>query len=177
MAWQCSSRFKDKTGCKTPHLTEDEIREAFITALNRVLPIREEFIAKLKDVQSSIGGTEQPEAEADRLMEELAAIANTVQQTIDENAQIAQNQEDYRRRYDEQADRYKKTENELKTVQETIRMQNERCRRISGFINELEALPESITEFRIDHRGHLVDRVTVCGKDRITFTFTTGLEV
>ena len=92
-------------------------------------------------------------------------------------ADIAQNQEDYLRRYDEQVSRYEKAENELKTVQETIRMQNERSRRISEFINELEALPEIVTEFRIDYWGHLVDRVTVHSKDRITFTFTTGLEV
>ena len=141
------------------------------------MPIREEVIANLRDVQSSLGSVEQLEAEADRLMEELAAIANTVQQTIDENAHIAQNQEDYLRRYDEQVSRYEKAENELKTVQETIRMQNERSRSISEFINELEALPETITEFRVDYWGHLVDRVTVYSKDKITFTFTTGLEV
>ena len=33
--WQCNSKFKDKTRCKTPHLTEDEIKVAFITALNK----------------------------------------------------------------------------------------------------------------------------------------------
>jgi regulator of replication initiation timing len=70
------------------------------------LPIREEVIANLKDVQSSLGSTEQLEAEVERLTEELAAIAGIVQQTIDENARIAQNQDDYQRRYDEQADRY-----------------------------------------------------------------------
>ena len=74
-------------------------------------------------------------------------------------------------------DRYKKAEYELKIVQETIRMQNDRSRRISEFINELETLPETVTEFRVDYWGHLVDRVTVYGKDRNTFTFTTGLEV
>ncbi len=145
--------------------------------MNKVLPIREEVIANLKDIQSSLGATSQLEAEADRLMEELAAIANTVLQTIDENAHIAQDQEDYRRRYDEQVDRYKKTENELKTVQEAILKQNERSRRITEFVNELEALPEIVTEFRVDYWGHLVDRIMVYGKDRITFTFTTGLEV
>jgi hypothetical protein len=41
----------------------------------------------------------------------------------------------------------------------------------------VEAMPETVTEFRIDYWGHLVDRVTVYSKDRITFTFTTGLEV
>ncbi len=175
--WQCNSKFKDKTRCKTPHLTEDEIKAAFITALNKVLPIRGEVIANLKDVQSSLGSIEHLEAEAERLTEELAAIADIVQQTIDENTRIAQNQDDYQRRYDEQADRYRKTEDELKKVLEAIRAQNERSRRISEFISEVEAMPETVTEFSPDCWGHLVDRVTVYSKDRITFTFTTGMEV
>ncbi len=175
--WQCNSKFKDKTGCKTPHLTEDEIKAAFITALNKVLPIRGEVIANLKDVQSSLSSMEQLEAEAERLTEELAAIASIVQQTIDENAHVAQNQDDYQRRYDEQVTRYHKVENELKKVQEAILVQNERRVRISGFINELESLPETVAEFRLDYWGHLVDRITVYRNDKITFTFTTGLEV
>ena len=175
--WQCNSKFKDKTRCKTPHLTEDEIKAAFIIALNKVLQIRGEVIANLKDVQSSLGSTEQLEAEAERLMEELAAIASIVQQTIDENTRVAQNQDDYQRRYDEQADRYRRTEDELKKVQEAIHVKNERSRRISEFISEVEAMPETVTEFSPDCWGHLVDRVTVYGKDRVTFTFTTGLEV
>ena len=135
------------------------------------------MIANLKDVQSSLGSTEQLEAEAERLMEELAAIASIVQQTIDENARVAQNQDDYQRRYDEQADRYRRTEDELKKVQEAIRVQNERSRRISEFISEVEAMPETVTEFCPDCWGHLVELVKVYSKDRITFTFTTGMEV
>ena len=81
------------------------------------------------------------------------------------------------RRYGEQADRYRKAEDELKKVQETICVQNERSRRISAFISEVETMPETVTEFSPDCWGHLVDRVTVYSKDRITFTFTTGMEV
>ena len=32
--WQCNSKFKDQTRCQTPHLTEDEIREAFNRVVN-----------------------------------------------------------------------------------------------------------------------------------------------
>ena len=66
--------------------------------LNKILPIRGKVIASLKDVQSSPGNLEQPEAEAERLTEEPAAIASIVRQTIDENARNAQNQNDYQRR-------------------------------------------------------------------------------
>ncbi len=175
--WQCNSKFADKKYCKTPHLTEKEIKDAFVVALNKVLTIREEVIANLKEVQNSLVSTEQLEAEAERLEKELTVIANMVQKTIDENAHIAQDQDEYQRRYNEQVDRYKKTENELKAIQEAILVQNARRHRISEFISEVEAMPETVTEFSPDYWGHLIDRVTVYSKDKITFTFTTGLEV
>ena len=87
-----------------------------------------------------IGGTEHLEAEADRLMEELAPIANIFQQTIDENAHIAQNQDDYQKRYDEQADRYRKTEDELKKVQKAtyaIQYSTDRIDKLTTYVNSV----------------------------------------
>ena len=34
--WQCNHKFKDKTRCKTPHLTEDEIKAAFVRMVNKL---------------------------------------------------------------------------------------------------------------------------------------------
>ena len=175
--WQCNSKFEDKKYCKTPHLTEDEIKNAFIAALNKILKIREEVITNLRDVQRSLSSTVKLEAEAERLTEEMNLIVNIVQKTIEDNALTAQNQDDYQQRYNEQVAQYKKTENELKAVQEAILAQNDRNQRISEFISEVEAMPETVTEFSPDYWGHLVDRVTVYSKDRITFTFSTGMEV
>ena len=56
-------------------------------------------------------------------------------------------------------------------------MENERSRRISEFISEVEAMPETITDFSLDYWRPLVDRVTVYSKDKITFSFATGMEV
>ena len=100
-----------------PHVTEDEIKDAFVVALNKVLTIQDEVITNLKDVQRSLGNTDQLKVESERLSEELNVIANIIQKIIEENAITAQDQDDYQRRYNEQVDRYKKTENELKAVQ------------------------------------------------------------
>ena len=175
--WQCNSKFKDKKRCKTPHLTEDEIKAAFVSALNRLIFIRDEVIANLREVQAGLGDTAELEKEAAALSEELTVVAELVQQTIDQNAHVAQNQEDYQCRYDELAGRYERLDGRLKTVQETIRQRNARDRQIDSFIEEVESMPESITEFRADYWGHLVERATVYGKKKITFTLTCGVEI
>ena len=51
VVWQCNHKFKDKTRCRTPHLTEDEIKDAFI----RIRPRRiERFIENVKDLPELI---------------------------------------------------------------------------------------------------------------------------
>ena len=47
MVWQCNSKFKDKTRCKTPHLTEDEVKAAFIRLVNKLSTDREFYITEL----------------------------------------------------------------------------------------------------------------------------------
>ena len=175
--WQCNSKFKDKKRCKTPHLTEDEIKAAFVSALNRLISIRDEVIANLRDVQSGLGDTAELEKEAAALSEELTVVAELVQQTIEQNAHVAQNQEDYQRRYDELADRYERLDSRLKAVRETIQQRNARDQQIDAFIEKVESMPDAITEFRADYWGHLVERATVYGKKKITFTLTCGMEI
>ena len=56
--WQCNSKFKDQTRCQTPHLTEDEIREAFIRVVNSLITDRKEVLTELRSVRDMLTGTE-----------------------------------------------------------------------------------------------------------------------
>ena len=35
--WQCNNKFKNKKKCKTPHLTEEQIKEEFVKAFNNLV--------------------------------------------------------------------------------------------------------------------------------------------
>ena len=41
VVWQCNHKFKDKTRCKIPHLTEDEIKAAFVRMVNKLYADRD----------------------------------------------------------------------------------------------------------------------------------------
>ena len=34
--WQCNAKFKDKKHCRTPHLTEEEIKAAFVRVMGKL---------------------------------------------------------------------------------------------------------------------------------------------
>ena len=55
VVWQCNSKFKDKTRCKTPHLTEDEVKAAFIRLVNKLSTDREFYVTELTAIKDRLG--------------------------------------------------------------------------------------------------------------------------
>ena len=65
VVWQCNSKFKDKTRCKTPHLTEDEVKAAFIRLVNKLSTDREFYVTELTAIKDRLGETTALEKERD----------------------------------------------------------------------------------------------------------------
>ena len=177
VVWQCNSKFRDKTRCTTPHLTEDEIKDAFIRAANSLLTDRGEILAELRTVQATFAGTEKLEAEQKRLAEQMNVDADAIQEIIAENARVAQDQEAYNLRYEALVTRFEETKARYEQVISEIAMKGIRRREFGRFIQSVEALPDAITEFDEALWGSLVDHVTVHSKDNIVFTLTSGMEI
>lgn len=49
--WQCNNKFKNKEKCKTPHLTEEQMKEEFVKAFNNLVSNKEEVI---KDCENTV---------------------------------------------------------------------------------------------------------------------------
>ena len=175
--WQCNAKFKDKTGCGTPHLTEDEIRSAFIKAANRLTGDREWIITELEAVRDEVAGTADLEAEQERLAERMNEDAEAVEALIAENARVAQDQAGYMARYDECTSRFEADKAEYDRVTSEIAMRGIRRREIDRFIKETAEMPDAITEFDEALWGSLVDHVTVHEDGGMVFTLTGGSEI
>ena len=168
-----SNDFLDKARRKT----EEEIQQGFIKAMNKLLTIRQEVIANLREVQAELGGTEDLEAEIAPLDNERTVTGKLLQELIDQNARVAQDQADYQQRSDEMFARYEAAEKALAEAQESLRQKERHNEQTLDFITEIEAMPDSITEFHTDYWGHLVEKVTVHRKGKLVFTFSCGVEI
>ena len=176
--WQCNAKFKDKTGCKTPHLTEDEVKEAFISVCNRLIVDRSEILDDLKAAQAMLSGTAELETEQRRLAEQMNVDDEAVRQVISENARVAQDQEAYRIRYEALVSRFEETKARYDAVTEEIRMRGIRRREFGRFIAEVEKMGDKpIRKFDEALWGALVDHITVHAKDNIIFTLNSGTEI
>ena len=175
--WQCNSKFKDKTRCKTPHMTEDEVKAAFIRLVNKLSTDREFYITELTAIKNRLGDTTELEKERRILDEQLGIDAKAVNDLIAQNARVAQNQTEYNERYEALVSRYEETERRRDELADRINQIMIRRRKLERFIETVEGLPELYTEFDAGQWAALVDSMTVHAKDRITFTLTCGMEI
>ena len=138
--WRCNAKYSErKNRCGTPHVTEDEIKAAFVRAANQLIGDRRALLADLREVQRAYGGTEELETRLRELDGRLNAEADEVQELIATNARVAQNQEEYNAAYDVAVSRYETTKAERERVAAEIRQRGIRRREFERFITELES--------------------------------------
>ena len=104
-------------------------------------------------------------------------LADRLQALIDRNAKEAQDQVKYIKQYDELSGKYKKAEEKLTKLDTRIRDKEMRNRRIAAFIDAVEQMPDTVSEFSTELWATLIDQVTVYGKKDVRFTLSTGEEI
>lgn len=172
--YRCNDKFKSH--CKTPHLTEDDIKEAFVRAVNQLIENKADVLDSITLLKERLTDTEDLEEERDRISTDLNLLADKIQQLIAENARVAQNQDDYDRNYNELVSRYEAAKTQYDKTCEAIQYRKARSRQMDSFIKELRN-QDLIKEFDARLWGSLVDFITVYSKDDIRMTFKDGTEI
>ncbi|HEL0015931.1 recombinase family protein [Streptococcus equi] len=172
--WQCNHKFEEK--CTTPHLTEEEIQDLFLQAVNRLVKNKKEIISNHKEMAKIIFDTSVLEKEKIELEEELNIVAEQVNDCINENARKVQNQDEYEIRYSSLVNRFNSTKVRLDEIKQTIIEQQSKRDEVEDFIKELEK-QELMTEFDKNVWLSMVDYLTVHQDGKVEFTFLDGSQV
>ncbi len=172
--WQCNHKFDGDERCGTPHLTGEDIQNAFLSAANKLLATGDEVLANGHEMVSLLFDTTELEAEQTTLLEETQLISEMVQKCIYENAHVALDQTEYQKRYDGLTQRFETTKQRLETVMAQLEQMQLQRADIEAFLHSFEELPETLTEFNLDNWQTLVDYATVYSAEDIHFTFKNG---
>lgn len=136
--YRCNKKY-DGHKCQTPHVIEEEIKTAFVTAFNTLVTEREEIAANARLVRQTLCDTVELEREKAALGQELAVLVEMTQNCIAENARVAQDQVEYQKCYNGLVERYDKAKTRFDEVTETIAQRSAKGERLAGFIRTLEA--------------------------------------
>ena len=174
--YQCNKKYVGQK-CETPHVTLEEVKAAFVSAYNKLVTEKDEIIANLRTVIRTVCQTEGLQKERGRLEEELAVLVGMMNNSVKENASIVQDQDEYKKRYNELVGKYDAAKEQYDKVVAAITASEVQRVRLQNFIKDLKA-QQGVTQ-KFDDRlwGDLVDYVTVSRDKKFTVTFKDGTEI
>lgn len=175
--YQCNNKFRNKTGCKTPHLTEAEIKRLFLTAMNQLITEKKEILSNLRHMGRIVSDKEELLKRKETLEEELSIIVEKTQNLINDNARIKQKQNYYNEKYNALVNKYVLMKNEYDEVCTNIYEKDTKKGKLERFIKVLKGREELIQEFDETLWSALLDRIVVYSKDEIVVIFKDGTEV
>lgn len=165
------------TCCKTPHITEDEIKARFLKVYNGLIYDKEPFIKACKLTRDVLTDTEEVDREMSELLRELEAVTELIKKCIAENSSSAQDQEKYTERYNSYVDRYEKAKSRYDELEHQKENKLSKRKAIDRFISDLLKRDELLTEFDNCLWLTVVDTVTVQSDGILLFKFNDGVEI
>lgn len=175
--YRCNAKFDGKDKCQSPHLTQEDIKAAFVKALNMLITERDEIIENVKLIRQTVCKTASLEEERDNVRNKLEEVVTLTQSCVDENARRAQNQNDYQKRYDGLVERYEKVKALYEAIVAAIEEKQAKFERLGIFIDMLEKQPGPVSEFDAVMWGSMVDFISVDKDKNMTVMFKDGSAV
>lgn len=173
--YRCNHKYNNEK-CQTPHVTEEEIKTLFIKAYNKLISEKKEIIANAEIIRKTLCTVDGLLAEKERLEDEILVLVEMTQNLIAENSRVAQNQEEYQKRYDSLVQRYEAAKKKHNELIEKIEQKTACSEKIRQFIKTLKEQDGIITEFDNALWSSMAEYVTI-GKEYRSVTFKDGTEI
>lgn len=180
IVWRCNAKYKSRQGeavCNTPHLTEEQIKTAFVGAFNSCIKNKKEIIESCRAAIATVCDTTKLEERIAEMSEECDVTAELIRRCIEENAHISIQPEAYEEKYGALVERYETAKGMLDALQADLSERKVKRERIDAFLKELERKKELVTEFDEGLWNTMVETMTVHSHDNIVFQFRDGTKV
>lgn len=174
--WQCNSKFKNEKKCSTPHFTEDELKEKFMSAYSRLTGVKEQAIEDCRIAISAITDLAAIDSEIADTTRQLEVLAEMSRRLISDNVARAQNQEEYQKRFDGLSEQYEQAQDKLRTLQEERQRRVDKRKSLERFIDDLTAI-DTVTDFSESLFCAIVEKMTVFSDGKVAVEFKDGSEV
>jgi DNA invertase Pin-like site-specific DNA recombinase len=175
--WRCNEKYKGESKCNTPHITEDEIKDSFLIAFNKLMEGRDELVINCRIAQGTLTDTSAIDSELDELRSEIEVVLELSRKAIYENSRIAQNQEEWTERNNSYLERHRKATERVRELEELKRERLSKNKALETFIREIESRPLVIDGFDERLWAVAVDTATVMKDGKTVFRFRNGTEI
>ncbi|WP_421449687.1 recombinase family protein [Streptococcus suis] len=171
--YRCNEKYNGSSKCSTPHVTEEEVKQWFVLAVNQVIDNRFEVIDNLS-VLLSIGSLEVIDEQIKILETEAEVVSQLVANLVSENAIIRQDQDKYLKKYNQLTTKYEGIVQDIESLELQRMQKSKRNKELRVFINALEKQEGLLLEFDEFLWETMVEHVTVAGAKEISIKFKNG---
>jgi hypothetical protein len=179
--WQCNDKYahlgKLAKGCKTPTLTEDEIKTRFLAIWNSMAGNRNELIADCRTAKVLVCDCKALVTEIAELEREVEVTTALSRKAIFENARQAQDQGKFNERNSGYLARIQAANERIAELNSEKGRCHHKARILESFIKNLEASPVALTEFDDALWATTIDRVVIRLDGTLTFCFLNGSKI
>ena len=176
--YRCNKKYAHKgKPCNTRHLTEEEIKQIFVKALNSLVEVKENVIAELTDLIDSVCQTGELVEEHGRVEQELALLAERLETLIRENARVAQDQNAYLKQENEIRARYLEKQGHLARLDEQIAEREGKRKTLETMIQVVYGINGEQVEFDEELWSGLLEHICVQEDGQIVVVFKGGIEI
>lgn len=175
--FQCNRKFKNEDRCRTPKLTEDEIKRRFLAAYNELMGSRTTVIADCELIRQTLCDTTQIDSEIQREHDEMAVATELMKAHIKRNASVAQSQEAYTLEAGRIEERYNAALDHYTALEAERERRVRKSKELTAFIAMLKKQPLVVSNWDERLWITLLDTATVQRGGRISFRFKSWQEI
>ena len=172
--WRCNHKYDGGSICTTPHLSDQQIQEAFVEAVRAMLAERGEVDDILEDALLAELDTSDLRLKADQISAQAATIGEAIEKLISTNARVAQNQADYQQRFDKLSAEHADLLQQHGVILAEITDLQNRLSAYQHYTLNVAELHVAEIEFTPYLWHTLTDHAEVAADGTITFTFRDG---
>ena len=172
--FQCNQKFKNEDRCRTPKLSEDEIKGRFLAAYNELMGSRSTVIADCELIRQTLSDTTQLDSEMQREQDEMAVVSELMKAHVKKNASVAQSQETYALEAERIEERYHTALGHYTVLEAERDKRVHKSKELVTFIAMLKKQPLVVTQWDERLWVTLLDTATVQRDGKIVFRFKNG---
>lgn len=169
--WRCQHKYDNGEPCKTPHVTEDQIKVAFVAEMNRVIANKDQVLADIRMLISTLTDSRELEESEAATGKELEAVSDSMRKLVDVYAHALIVQAEYDDRYAELLAQSRMLEERITEIGEQRERRKVRKRELDAFYKVLKTTG-IIVEFDENLWNLVVEHVTVRTKGELEFEFS-----
>lgn len=175
--FQCNRKFNNTNRCRTPKLTEEEIKQRFLAAYNELMGSRENVLADCELIRQTLCDSSALETEIQWEHDEMTVASELMKAHIKKNASVAQSQETYAQEAGRIEERYNAALENYTALEAEKDKRNRKNKELETFIAILKQQLLTILGWNERLWIILLNTATVQSVGKIVFHFKNGVEI